>query len=141
MDRAINDLAKRVVSGQEKDGHAGFHVIENMSIELRQRFEQEVEGNIVFMEQMQLPDLSVAITMEKYKTPPPAVKGSCGMSGKKESNDIFRSINFPVKERDFEFDQKGPCKLCGKDVLCGPCKICELCNDKIDIQEQLANAA
>ena len=141
MDRAINDLAKRVANGQEKDGHAGFHVIENMSIELKNRFEQETQGNIIFMQDLQMPDLDVAITLEKYKTPPPAVKGSCGMSSRTQSNEIFRNIMFnqdsPITGggRDFDFNTSGPCRLCERDVLCGPCKICRSCNDKIDSKE------
>lgn len=57
---------------------------------------------------------------------------------KRENSAPFSVLNFGnnnLRVRDFEFDQPGPCRMCMKDVTCGPCQICESCNDKIDIQE------
>lgn len=27
------------------------------------------------------------------------------------------------------YDEDGPCRLCGKDVVCGPCKVCQVCTE------------
>lgn len=39
------------------------------------------------------------------------------------------------------FDKPGPCRLCGMDVLCGPCKVCRTCNEEINEQDKLAQTA
>lgn len=141
MQSAINDFSAIATYGTEDQKHAAFHALENMSLELIQRASQEKEKGAIYIEDLTLPDLKTAMTMDKYKTPPPAVKGSCGMSANVESNDIFRSIMFSSEsvitggKREFGFDKPGPCRLCERDVPCGPCKICESCNDKIDAGE------
>lgn len=47
----------------------------------------------------------------------------------------FRMPELGTKMRNFEFNEKGPCKLCGSEAPCGPVGICEKCNDKIDSGE------
>ena len=142
MRMQIDDFSKIAASGSEDQRHAAFHAIENMSLELRQRIEEEEEEGVLFINNFQMPDLLIAMTMDKYKTPAPAVKGSCGMSSNLRTNEIFRSILFGSdskitgsSKREFGFDKPGPCRLCERDVPCGPCKICESCNDKIDAGE------
>jgi len=61
----------------------------------------------------------------------------CAGGGKKTDSISPRGINI----RDYKFDQSGPCKMCGSDVLCGPCGVCESCNDEIDEKERLGQAA
>lgn len=58
----------------------------------------------------------------------------CGGGGFKSSvlSIVDRLTSKIGKNREFDFDEAGPCRLCGKDVPCGPCKICETCNDEID---------
>ncbi len=141
MKAQINDFSNIAIYGSEDQKHAAFHALENMSLELKQRIKEESQDGVVFVEEVQMHDLHTAMTMDKYITPPPNVKGSCGMSGK-ESNDIFRSIMFGESAitggaREFSFDKPGPCRICERDVPCGPCKICESCNDRIDAGEQV----
>lgn len=38
---------------------------------------------------------------------------------------------------DYKFDQPGPCVTCGRDILCGPCKICEGCDKRAKSGEEL----
>jgi hypothetical protein len=65
-----------------------------------------------------------------------------GCAGGGSTSSISSIINRSVTKlgKDFEFDQKGPCRLCGKDVPCGPCKICVACNDQIDMQDRITQA-
>lgn len=136
---------KAVVRGGVKQKiHNAVHVIENMSIRLKQKYEVEIDKeNVIFITNPNLPSLKTALQMSEYTKVPPSVRGSCGISAKQESNDIFRGLNTnadktPTKEKGFDFDQPGPCRLCERDVLCGPCKICKSCNDRIDMQESLS---
>ncbi len=129
-----------VKRGVKKEIHDAIHTMENLSLELKAIYKEELApGNVVFLQDYQAPALVFAMQMEKYTVPPPAVGGSCGITVRQESNDIFRNLNTSpktvTKDRDFDFDQPGPCRLCERDVPCGPCKICESCNDKIDVKE------
>ena len=140
----ISEYAQVAQEGDEEKNHLALHVVENLSIELRDKYERELQrGNIIFLSDYDIPTLEAAMSLTRYLTPPPKVKGSCGSTGKVESNDIFRSIKSATKkniskQREFEFNEPGPCRLCGRDVLCGPCFVCERCNDSIDASEQAA---
>lgn len=136
---AIIDCVSIIKNGDSQSIHIAMHTLENLSIELNSKITTELPASIVYLSKQILPDFKIAMTMPEYIKSPTGVYGSCGLSGKKESNNIFRNLDKKVtkitKERDFDFDQSGPCRLCGKDAPCGPCKICESCNDKIDINE------
>ncbi len=140
----IDEYTRVAQEGTEEEQHLALHAVENLTIELRSRYESEfAKGNIIFIADYDIPTLAAAMVIKKYIAPPPKIKGSCGSTGKAESNDIFRSIKSvakkgSTKERDFEFNEPGPCRLCGRDVSCGPCFICERCNDSIDVLEQAA---
>ncbi|MBI3984923.1 MAG: hypothetical protein HY344_03200 [Candidatus Levybacteria bacterium] len=143
----IREYASVAQGEDDERKHLALHVVENLSIELRQMYEKEFErGNVAFLLDQDIPTLETAMGYKKYIAPPPKIRGSCGSTGKVESNDIFRSIKSEVKkniskQRDFEFNEPGPCRLCGRDVPCGPCFICERCNDSIDASEQATQAA
>ncbi|MEK7551356.1 MAG: hypothetical protein AAB532_02050 [Patescibacteria group bacterium] len=147
LSSVINEYAQVALNGTEEEQHLALHVVENLAIELRQKYESEyAKGNVVYLTDYQLPTLAQALLVKRYIAPPPKVRGSCGSSGKTESNDIFRSIKSvakkgSTKQRDFEFNEAGPCRLCQRDVPCGPCFVCERCNDSIDASEQAVQAA
>lgn len=65
----------------------------------------------------------------------------CAGGGGVTSVTSIRETAASIKNREYKFDQSGPCRLCGEDVPCGPCQVCESCNDKIDQEESLAQAA
>lgn len=137
---AIKDYCQIILNGTDEAKDLAFHALENLSLELKRKHEAgEKAGNVIFISDYIVPDLFYAMKMKKYIVPAPFVRGSCGLSGKQESTDIFSSIKKVAKslskERDFEFNESGPCRLCEKDVPCGPCKICESCNDEIDANE------
>lgn len=147
LSSVINEYAQVALDGTEEEQHLALHVIENLTIELKKKYESEyAKGNVVYLTDYQVPTLAQALLVKRYIAPPPKVKGSCGSTGKTESNDILRSIKSvakkgSTKKRDFEFNEEGPCRLCQRDVPCGPCLICERCNDSIDMSEQAAQAA
>jgi len=59
---------------------------------------------------------------------------SCGVSG-----DSPLSVSeFGTKIRNWEFKEKGPCRLCDEDVKVGPVGICEKCENRIDSGELAA---
>jgi len=46
---------------------------------------------------------------------------------------IFGKMNHQSlsnNEEDYSFDQAGPCRSCGGDMMCGPCKLCRSCDRK-----------
>lgn len=145
---AVEEFKVLVREGVESKVHTAVHALENMALKMKRVYEHGQESdNIIFLSKKIIPKLAQAMMMAEFNIAPAAVKGSCGISVKSQSNDILRGINTNADKtptnntRDFEFDQPGPCRLCERDVPCGPCMICEACNDKIDAGEQLAAVA
>lgn len=66
------------------------------------------------------------------------VMTGCGSSCGITSENSPRSVSEFGKVRNYKFDKKGPCRVCGSEALCGPVGICEKCNDKIDLNEALS---
>lgn len=46
-------------------------------------------------------------------------------------------LSITQDEDNYSFDQPGPCRTCGRDVLCGPCKMCESCDKRARAGESL----
>jgi hypothetical protein len=141
LEGVITEFTIVARKGTKQEQHTALHVIENLSLELKNKYRQQLRSGTIFLSEYKIPTLAFAVNVQKYTAIPEAVKGSCGISAKTQSNDVFRSIKISAdktltyNKRDFEFDQSGPCRICQKDVPCGPCKICESCNDKIDLEE------
>lgn len=135
MRNVIDDCVDLIMYGTEEQKHTALHVVENLSIELKAKYSSQLKSeNIDYIPL----SLSSAMKTRRYTAPPPKVLGSCGATSQPESNDIFKSLNYKKGERKvrkFEFNEPGPCRMCGRDVYCGPCKICEGCNDRIDANE------
>jgi len=68
-----------------------LYVLENLAIELKARY-QRGEDNIAYMAEYRSYNLVAFMAREDYTTRPPVVAGSCGASGRVESNDIFKNI-------------------------------------------------
>lgn len=139
MENVLNDAIDILQSGTEEQKHTVMHVIENLSLEVKQNYERQLSNgeNIDFIPQ----NLHQLLKSTRYVIPPPRVQGSCGSTSSPQSNDIFRNLNYKKQDgkiRKYEFNEPGPCRLCGRDVNCGPCKICEPCNNKIDANELAA---
>lgn len=124
----IGDYIKIVRTGTDVQKEKALNAVENLAIELKEKFPEFVRIN-----------LSQMMGMEKYITKPNQEAGSCGVSSASNNLVSFRSGLFESKlsssNRSWEFNEEGPCRLCGADVPCGPCKICKNCNDEIDREE------
>ena len=44
---------------------------------------------------------------------------------------------FSGESWDGKYDEEGPCRLCGRDVPCGPCKVCEVCTEADNAKRKL----
>ena len=135
MGKILDEAIDVLQYGTDEEKHTTMHVVENISIEMKTLY----ENNYAFEENLDFIPLNLrsAMKTKRYIVPPPKVQGSCGATSSPQSNDIFRGINYKKdgKKKNFEFNEPGPCRLCGSDVSCGPCKICEPCNNKIDANE------
>lgn len=136
MRNVISDCVDIIQYGSQEQKHMAMHVIENISLEMKALYEN---GEITLENIDYIPlSLTLAMKSRKYTVPPPKVLGSCGATSAPQTNEIFKSLNYKKtdrKQRSFDFDEPGPCRLCGSDAPCGPCKICMSCNDKLDANE------
>lgn len=77
-------------------------------------------------------------------------KPGCNGGGKKEgsSGKKYTIVITPNGARlvefdgeSYDYDQPGPCRECGEDVKCGPCKVCLNCDIKKREEEEMSIAA
>jgi hypothetical protein len=66
------------------------------------------------------------------------VNTGCGASCGISLGESPLSVSEFGKARNYKFDKKGSCRVCGTEAFCGPVGICEKCNDNIDMKEALA---
>lgn len=135
--RCINILKSNRTTVQEKIDY--FHGLENLVLEL--------DGNLRagVMEIYKQPE-GDAMFVQEYGYEPPQQKGSCPIIRSANSlNQNFPGLNNALgsllnngEEWDGKtYKEAGPCRLCGKDVVCGPCKVCQVCTEA-DNAKQLA---
>jgi rubrerythrin len=87
MRGVISDFA-RIEDNEER--RRALYVLENLAIELKAEYEQGQK--VVYITDYRNYDLRAFMANEDYVTKPPVMAGSCGSTGKVESNDIFKSI-------------------------------------------------
>ena len=64
--------------------------------------------------------------------------GSCPPSlANADSNGKTPFSIFSGESWDGNYDEEGPCRLCGRDVPCGPCKVCEVCTEEDNAKRKL----
>lgn len=78
-------------------------------------------------------------------------KPGCNGGGKKEGSSngkqymiVMTASGARLIEFDgesYDYTHEGPCRACGKDVLCGPCKVCLDCDIKKREESEAAEAA
>lgn len=88
----IDQVAKIIQSGTEKEKRSAINTLENLAIEIKGKLESSFNEQIIFLEDFKLPDFALAMRMQKYQTAPPPIPGSCGMTGKIESSNIFGKL-------------------------------------------------
>lgn len=144
LNPVIEDCMDIIEKGSGEEKMRALHALENYALRLKSLSETSQAENIVYLERHKN-NARLRDIMPFYSYRPPVVGGSCGATGKMESNNLL-SLRFSVKAesrktRDYEFDKKATCVQCGRYAFCGPCDICESCNDQIDAAELLGNAA
>ncbi len=92
MAGVIKDSTHIFKNGSFVEKQRTIAVLENMAIELRQRFSFSHEANVVFFADYKAVNLYAAMQMQRYVNNPPPVPGSCGMSGKIESSNILGKL-------------------------------------------------
>jgi hypothetical protein len=64
--------------------------------------------------------------------------GSCPpSSSNRDSNSKTPFSIFSGESWDGKYEEEGPCRLCGRDVPCGPCKVCETCTEMDNAKRKL----
>ena len=137
LDPAIKDLVWLIKYGTRKEKLDAFYSLEKHADQLRMWRDKGEASS--FRPKPTLHELGIAYADVELKNPP----GSCPITNK--SGNIFESsyeaLNkaiFGDAEWDGEtYDEAGPCRICGKDVACGPCKVCQVCTEA-DNAKQLA---
>ena len=91
---AIGEYAYIVRNGTSEQKRKALNALENISIEVRRKLETPQKGNVVYLSEYIPPSLGAAMQMKKYTVEAPKVAGSCGVSQRLESNNIFSNINY-----------------------------------------------
>jgi hypothetical protein len=140
--RSIDEFIFLARTAEREEKLKAFYALENLALKLKEEYVQGIDlrqANYPVEKPIVLADL-----VETYGYKPPAAFGSCGGTAEK-SNNIF-NLNLSklmnvigFHGQDYEFDQPGPCRICGEDVPCGPCKICAACDLAIREKENKAD--
>jgi rubrerythrin len=91
--RALNKMrgviADFAIIEDNQERQKALYVLENLAIKLKAEYEQE---EVTYIADYRNYDLRAFMISEAYISKPPVVAGSCGSTGRVESNDIFKSI-------------------------------------------------
>ncbi len=134
MDGVINDSTLVLKYGTPEQKRKAVAVLENMSIELKARLTESEDEGVIFQEEYKPMDFHEAMQTQRYIADPPAVKGSCGMTGKIESANIFGKILRPTdslfKTSEQEWFKCPNCKYQATGPIGDTCPGCKLTKEK-----------
>lgn len=92
MEGAIESFTHVVKTGTALQIQEAINAMENLSIEFKERLGRSFQDNVVFLADYKAINLYDAMRIQRYISKPPPVFGSCGMSGKIESSNIFTRL-------------------------------------------------
>jgi len=92
MEGAIDSFTHVFKTGTPLQRQQAINVMENLSIELKKKLGRSFQNNVVFLADYKAINLYDAMQVQRYNSKPPFVAGSCGMSGKIESSNIFTRL-------------------------------------------------
>ncbi len=133
---AIEDFMYLVKYGTREEKLDAFHTLEKHADQLRKLKERGIVNDLEFG--ARLVELQARYKDVELETR----TGSCPLVSK--SGNVFETtydaLNKALfgKSWDGTYDEEGPCRLCGKDVPCGPCKVCESCTEEDNAKHRLA---
>ena len=130
MDSLIDECSVVLRYGTEDEKKTAMAVLQNVAIEIRQRLSVKDDEKVIFLSDFKTLKLNEAMHISRYASPPPAVAGSCGMTGKIESSNFLGKLLgssennlFSKSERkwftcpDCKYEANGPvgnqCPSCG----------------------------
>ena len=132
---AIDHAARIVQSGTEKERQNAINTLENLALEIKGRYESFLDEKIIFAADFRLPDFAHAMTMQRYQAIPTPVLGSCGMTGKIESSNIFGKLisfseNGLYSKNNEEWFSCPRCKYKATGPVGDTCPGCKLTKDE-----------
>jgi len=117
--RALDKMQGAIVAfagiQDRQERQKALYVLENLAIELKARY-QRGEENLVYMTDRGGYSLAAFMGREDYTARPPLVAGSCGSSGRSESNDIFKSIGLFSDSLSISNQEGFTCPECGYEA-------------------------
>lgn len=126
----IEDFIQIVKFGSEDQKEMAFRALENFAIEFNRR-QTRPDNTIFFSDRVGLREL---MKMPNYQVKPQSISGSCGSSGRAETNDIFRSINGSISNNLYNKDQEHftcpRCKKTAEGPIGNTCPSCGLTKEK-----------
>ncbi len=93
LDSVISEYTQVVKRGTSEQKRRALYALENITLEVKENLESSLEANVIYLSDFVHPNLTVAMGMKKYISEPPKVLGSCGATGRVESNNIFSNLN------------------------------------------------
>lgn len=132
---AIDHAARIIQSGTEREKRNAMNTLENLALEIKGRFESFVDEQVIFAADFKLPDFTLAMNMQRYQTTPAPVFGSCGMTGKIESSNIFGKLLTPFdnglyNNSDQEWFNCPKCKYKANGPVGNTCPGCRLTKEE-----------
>jgi len=129
LDPTIKDLVWLIKYGTMEERLDAFYSLEKHAVQLQKWRERGVVSS--FAPKPTLNQLRATYQNVELENP----SGSCPITNK--SGNIFESNYAALNKALFgdadwdgeTYDEAGPCRLCGRDVPCGPCKVCEVCTE------------
>ena len=128
LNPAIEDFMYLVKHGTREERLDAFHTIEKHAAQL-QRLRRE-GGTSNLGAKPRLGELQAAYKNVELENS----GGSCPILNR--SGNAFESTYNALNKAllgeawDGQYNEDGPCVACGKDVKCGPCKVCEACTEE-----------
>ncbi len=92
MQGAIEGFTHVVKTGTALQIQQAINAMENLSIELKEKLDLSFQDNTIFLADYKAISLYDAMLVQRYISKPPPIAGSCGMSGKIESSNIFARL-------------------------------------------------
>ena len=93
LDGVINEYVHIVKRGTSEQKRKALYALENITLEVKKNLESSLDTNVIYFSDYMHPNLAAAMATKKYTSEPPKVLGSCGTTGRVESNDIFSNLN------------------------------------------------
>jgi hypothetical protein len=138
LNPAIEDFMYLVKHGTREEKLDAFHTLEKHAAQLQRLRKEGRTSDIGFG--LRLDQLQRAyrnFELENAGCSCPILSTSGNVLG--TTYDALNKTLFG-ESWDGSYDEEGPCRLCGRDVPCGPCSVCEACTEADNAKRRLMAA-